>query len=116
VVSKNDELVHHERENGFRVCGSVFSEKQFIDAVQNFFASNRRGEKAVTGEYSAGNHLAFGTKTAQRQDWCVFQREVAIDLAFDFELSLTGGGDQDQIGLKPAGGVDRELIVVFLAD
>src|SRR5205814_3595532 len=75
-----------------------------------------RGEEAVAGQDSAGNHFAFGTETGERKDRRVFERCIAVDLAFDVAAFLTGGIDQDEIGLKPAGGVERELIVVLFAD
>ena len=44
------------------------------------------------------------------------ERGVGVDLALDVSPVLAGGIDEDEIGLKPTCGVQRELIVVFFAD
>jgi hypothetical protein len=95
---------------------SVFAEEEFVDAVKNLFDANGGGEEAVAAEDSAGNHLAFGTKAAQRENRCVFQRSVGMDLTLDVATVLAGGIDQDEIGLKPTGSVERQFVIVLFAN
>ena len=85
-------------------------------AAKNFFHANRCGEEAVAGKYSAGNHLALGTETAKRKNRRVFERSVRVNLTLDVLTGLPDGIDQDKVRLKPAGGVERQLIDVLFAD
>ena len=136
VLSENDQLVHCERETrknadpaakktDRRVSETkasltanrlVFAEHQLVNAAEDFFNLNRRGEEAVAGKYSTGNHLAFGAKAAERKNRRVFERGIAADCALDVELARAGSIDEDEIRLKPARGVERQIIVVLFAD
>jgi len=60
--------------------------------------------------------LAFRAKVAKRKNWRAFERRVAVDFALDISSILAGGIDQDEIGLEPTGGVERQFIVVLLAN
>src|SRR5205807_8918860 len=95
---------------------SVFSEEQFVDAAENFFDANGRGEEAVAAEDSAGNHLAVRAKITQREDRRVFESSVGMNLALDVATVLTGGIDQDEIGLEPTGSVERQFVIVLFAN
>jgi len=92
---------------------SVFAEEQFVYAAENFFDADGCGEEAVAAQTSAGNHLAFGTQIAEREDRRVFQRGIAVDRALDAHLALASSVHQDEIGLEPTGGVQGQLIVVL---
>ena len=92
---------------------SVFAEEEFVDAAEDFFNADGRGEEAVAGKDSAGNHLAFGAKAGQRQHRSVFQRGIAVQRALDAQLALARSVHQDEIWLKPASGVERQFIVVL---
>lgn len=98
------------------VENSVFAEEQLVNAVKNFFHFDRRGEEAIAGKNSAGDHLAFGTKTTQGKDRRVFESSVGADLPFNALLSRAGAVDENQIRLKPTRSVKRQLVVVLLAD
>src|SRR5207249_7616283 len=89
---------------------------QFVEAEENCFDANRCGEEAVAIQNSAGNHLAFRAKIAERKNWRAFGRGVAVDFARDISSILAGSIDQDEIGLEPAGGVERQFIVELLAN
>ncbi len=95
---------------------SVFAEEELVDAAENFFDANGRGEEAVAGQDSAGDHLAFRAKITQRKNRRVFESSVDMNLALDVATVLTGGIDQDEIGLEPTGSVERQFIIVLFAN
>lgn len=95
---------------------SVFTEEQLVHAAENFFYADGRGEEAIAGKNSAGNHLAFRPQTCQRKNRRVLESRVGADLPLDALLSRARGIDENQIRLKPTRGVKRQLVVVFFAD
>ena len=95
-----------------------FSEEQLLDAAENFVDADGRGEEAVAAEDAAGSDLAFGFEAAQADERRLLQHGVGLDLFGEhFAIRARGHGiDKDEVGLKPARGMQSELTVVFFFD